>query len=126
MKTTTRVGGDCERKVVKMLKEKLDIDEVEIERAHRTGWKSRNKTRTIVCKLLRFGDKQRIIKKAKELKGTKIYVNEDYCKDTLEYRKELWKEVKQLRADGKIAYLNYRSIVVRDRNPTSRNDADEY
>ena len=77
-----------------MLKERLDIENVEIERAHRAGRKSRNKPRTIVCKLLRFNDKQNILRKAKLLKGTKIFINEDYCLDTVEYRKELWEEVK--------------------------------
>ena len=53
-----------------MLKERLDIENVEIERAHRAGRKSRSKPRTIVCKLLRFKDKQNILRKAKLLKGT--------------------------------------------------------
>ena len=35
-----------------MLKERLDIEIVEIERAHRAGRKIRNKPITIVCKLL--------------------------------------------------------------------------
>ena len=37
-----------------MLKERLDIENVEIERVHRAGRKSRNKPRKIVSKLLRF------------------------------------------------------------------------
>ena len=72
-----------------MLKERLDIENFEIERAHRAGKKSRHQTRTIVCKLLQFKDKQNILRKAKLLKGTKIFINEDYCLDTVEYRKEL-------------------------------------
>ena len=106
---------ECERRVHSMLKERLDIENVEIERAHRGGRKSRSKPRTIVCKLLRFKDKQNILRKAKLLKGTNIFINEDYCQDTVEYRKELWEEVKVLRSQGKIAYLNYRCIVSRDK-----------
>ena len=48
---------ECERRVHLMLKERLDIENVQIERAHRAGRKSRNKPRTIVCKLLQFKDK---------------------------------------------------------------------
>ena len=73
-----------------MLKEQLDIENVEIERAHRAGRKTRNKGRTIVCKLLQFKDKQRILRKAKLLKGTNIFINEGYCQDSVEYRKVLW------------------------------------
>ena len=100
----------------------------DIERAHKAGRKSRNKPRTIVCKLLRFKDKQNILRKAKLLKGTNIFINEDYCQDTVEYRKELWEEVKVLRSQGKIAYLNYRSIVSRDKVPalSSETEISEY
>ena len=85
---------ECERRVHSMLKERLDTENVETEHAYRTGRKSRNKPRTIVCKLLQFKDKQNILRKAKLLKGTNIFINEDYCQDTVEYRKELWEEVK--------------------------------
>ena len=51
---------ECERRVHSMLKERLDIENVERERAHRAGRKDRNKPRTIVCKLLRFKNKQKI------------------------------------------------------------------
>ena len=118
----------CERKVHSVLKEWLDIENMEIERAHRAGRKSRDKPRTIVCKLLRFKYKQNILRKAKLLKETNIFINEDYCQDTVECRKELWEKVKVLRSQGKIAYLNYRSIVSRDKVPalSSENEISEY
>ena len=67
-------------------------------------------------------------RKTKFLKGTNIFINEDYCQDTVEYRKELWEEVKVLRSQGKIAYLNYRSIVSRDKVPalSSETEISEY
>ena len=43
---------ECERGVHLMLKERLDMENVEIERARRAGRKSRNKPRTIVYKIL--------------------------------------------------------------------------
>ena len=39
---------ECERKVHSVLKERLDIENLEIERAHSAGRKSRYKPRTIV------------------------------------------------------------------------------
>ena len=100
-----------------MLKKRLDIENVAIEHAHRAGRKSGSNPRTTVCKLIRFKDKQNILRKAKLLKGTNIFIDEDYCQDTVQYRKELWAEVKVLRSEGKIAYLNYRTIVSRDKVP---------
>ena len=40
-----------------MLKERLEIQNVEIERAERVERKTKNRSRTIVRKLLRFKDK---------------------------------------------------------------------
>ena len=53
---------------------------------------------------------------AKKLNGTNISVDKEFSQETIEYRKELWKEVKQLRREVKIAYLNYRIVVRRERN----------
>ena len=111
-----------------MLKARLDIEIVEIESAHRAGRKSSNRSRTIVCKLLRFKDKQNILRKAKLLQGTNKLINEDFFEDTVDYRKELWEEVKVLQSQGKIAYLNYRSIVSMDKVPvhSSETEISEY
>ena len=53
---------------------------------------------------------------AYKLKGSEIFINEDFSKQTTDLRKELWKEVKQLRSEGKIAYLNYRTVVTKRRD----------
>ena len=118
----------CEEKVQKLIKKKLGLEnEVEIERCHRMKNKNkdqsnnerRSRPRTIVCKLLRFKDKQKIIQNSKKLKNTGIFVYEDFCKDTMDLRKQLWEKVLEHRANNKIAYLNYRSIVVRNHRNVS-------
>ena len=58
------------------------------------GEKAEISREQLFIKSLRFKDKQNILRKAKLLKGTNILINEDYCQDTVEYRKELWEEVK--------------------------------
>ena len=111
----------CEEKVLDIFTNQLGIEKnVQIERAHRTGKKGSKrshektrKSRTIVLKLNSYKDKIEILKESKKLKGTNIYINEDFSAATMNYRKELWKEVQELRQQGKIAYLNYRSIIVK-------------
>ena len=49
---------------------------------------------TIVCILLDYKDKTRILRKGNHLKGTSYYINKDFSKETLALRKDLWKEVK--------------------------------
>lgn len=105
----------CEEDLQNIIKDKLDIDkEIEIDRCHRAGKKQYNRPRTIVCRITNFKDKQLILKNAKKLKNTGIYIYEDFCRDTMELRKQLWEDVLEYRRQNKFAYLNYRSIVVKD------------
>ena len=113
----------CERKVHRLLSEELDLTDVVIERAHRVKAYIHEKknskkfrSRAIVRKLLSLVDKARILKNSHRLKGTTYYLNEDVSKETLAYRKELWEKVKALRKESKVAYLNYKSIAVKERN----------
>ena len=114
----------CETKIKNIFQEKLEIhDDIIIERAHRTKGKTtrnntarKNQPRTIVIKLANYKDKSMILRNVHKLKGSDIFINEDFSKQTTDLRKELWKEVKQLRSEGKIAYLNYRTVVTKRRD----------
>ena len=91
-----------------LFKEKLQLENISVERTHRVGNKEKNNKRTIV-----FKDKIKIISEARKLKGTNISINEDYSKETLEIRKEKWKEVKELRKNGTYAILVYDKAVIK-------------
>ena len=54
-----------------------------------------------------------ILRNVHKLKGSDIFINEDFSKQTTDLRKELWKEVKLLRSEGKIDYLNYCTVVIK-------------
>ena len=95
-----------------LFKEKLQLENISVERAHRVGNKEKNNKRTIVLKLASFKDKLKIISEARKLKGTNISINEDYSKETLEIRKEKWKKVKELRKNGTFAILVYEKVVI--------------
>ena len=96
-----------------LFEEKLQLETIPVERAHRVGKKEMNNKRTIVVKLASFKDKLKIISEARKLKGTNISINEDYSKETLEIRKEKWKEVKELRKNGMYAILVYDKVVTK-------------
>ena len=81
---------ECERKVHRLLSEELDMNDIVIERANRVKVYSHEKknskklrSRAIVCKLLSFVGKARILKNSHRLKGTIYYVNEDFSKEAL-------------------------------------------
>ena len=68
-------------------------------------------------KLLSYKDKVKVLQNCKNITRSHKYINEDFGQVTVQYRKELWKEVKRLREkEDKITYLQYRSIVVKDKN----------
>lgn len=107
----------CENKIKDVIKEKLDIEtDVELDRCHRMGKKRGNRPRTLICRFTKFKDKQCVLSNARKLKGTNIYIYEDFSQDTMELRKSLWEQVLEYRRQGKFAYLNYRSVVVKDNN----------
>ena len=83
--------------------EKLELEnDIIIERALRakkSKYGKKDQYGTIVCKLLGYKDKVKVLQNCKKLKGSLIYMNEDFCQAILQYRKELWKEEKRLREE---------------------------
>ena len=80
----------CERKVHDIVQNELGITtEIEFDRCHRTGKFKRNqsKPRTIVCRLLKFKDKEKILQNSKKFKDTGTFIFEDFCKATMELLK---------------------------------------
>ena len=113
----------CEKKIQNIIVDKLGIEsEVEIDKYHRIGprktktHQNQDRPRTVVCRLNRFKDKQRILSNAKNFKNMVIYIYEDFSKDNMELRKSLCEQVLEYRKQNKFACLNYRSIIVRDHN----------
>ena len=48
----------------------------------------------IVCNLLSVKENKLVMKNAKKLKNTNIFIDEDFCPATMEYRKQLRKKYK--------------------------------
>ena len=90
-----------EEKLRKVIKDKLDIENVVIERAHRVkrnndNNESNDQTRkppTVVAKLIHFKDKQGLLHEAKSRKIRNFYFKEDISRETLTIRKGFWNEV---------------------------------
>ena len=64
----------------------------------------KNQPRAIICCVLNYKDKGNILKNCEKLKRSNIYVNEDFSQETLREKED------------KVAYLNYRLIVVRGKD----------
>ena len=108
----------CESKVQRALSEELYTDNIDTERACRVKAcsnenkkKKKVRPRTVICELPIFVDEARILKKSHPLKGTSYCLNEGFNKETFCYRKDLWKKIEALRREGKVDFLNYKSIL---------------
>ena len=84
LETPGETWEDCEEKLQQVFQEKLGLEcPIEIERAHRTSSRQNNTNngnnlRTIIQNLLRYKDKVKILQKANKLRGTNIFINEDF------------------------------------------------
>lgn len=88
-----------------------------IERAHRTGARPRSgaadgintRPRTIVCRLLDWRQKDDILRAARRIKPSGIFVNE-----TIEKRKRQVDELNAAKRAGKTAYFVLDRLVIKD------------
>ena len=106
-------------KVQELLNNKLDLENVKVDFAHRVNRKqNRSGPRPIIARLMHDSDKDKTMRSSWKLKGSQIYVNEDLSEFTLQKRKDQMTEMKNARQAGKIAYFKKEKLVIKDRKPT--------
>ena len=80
--------NDTEEVLKDFLFEHLGLQNIKIERAHRTGGKKEDTSRTIVANFSNCKTREMILKNGRKLKDTGCYINKDFSKETVEIRKE--------------------------------------
>lgn len=105
-------GAESEEKVRQIFAEKLKLSGMEFERIHRTGNSNGDRVRPIVARFVSYKDKVRVMECAKNLKGTNVYINEDYPEEVRQKRKELIPAMKAARERGEIAFLRYDKLII--------------
>ena len=93
---------DCRGKIYDLLRTKFPLqlhvlDSMKIVRCHRKGKFIPGRTRPIIIKFHFFGDRQLILNNSGALRGTGIYINEDFSAETEASRKTLYPIVKAAR-----------------------------
>lgn len=89
------------------IRENEDIDEM-----RRIGRYKINETRPIKVSLIKKDTKTKILRNAKHLKGTDIWIDEDYPKQIQEERKALLPQLKEARAKGHRAVMKYNRLII--------------
>lgn len=101
--------------VAKLFQQKLQLPPIALERAHRIGTSGRAQPRTVIARFEKFQDREAVVRNAKKLKGTGIYVNEDLCPASQEIVRNQLPALKQARSEGKIAFFKYTKLVIKER-----------
>lgn len=70
-----------------------------------------NRPRPIIVKFSSNAERQSVLQNAKKLKGTNVYIKEDFCEGTLKKRRELLPELKAAREQGFYAFLSHDRLV---------------
>lgn len=97
--------------------EKLQLPSAPIEQARRVGGLNRphNKPRTIVVRLEKVSDRDNILRNARKLKGSGIYINEDLSAESMEEKMRLMPQYREARAAGKIAFFRQSRLIIKER-----------
>ena len=114
-----------EAKIKELIKEKLGIEHVEIEHANRIGKEERDdplQKRVIIAKFLNYKDKEKVLREYSSCKlwEESLHINEDFSEETMEIRKELFKQAKELKKKRKLANVMHNRLISLDakQNPS--------
>ena len=102
----TTENEDCLQYVENMLRDKFNMGDVIVERAHRAGRSAQGKSPHILVKLLSFRDKMKVMKSARSvLKGTRSFILDDLTKQDLAEKTKWSDRVQELyRNDIKLTF----------------------
>ncbi|KAH9645453.1 hypothetical protein HF086_008799 [Spodoptera exigua] len=116
--------GKTERELVDYIKDTIEesgvqMNSQEISNIYRIGKQAENKNRPVVVSLTTQWKKHLILQNKSKF-PSKIYVKEDYSKETLEKRKQLMSQLEEEKKKGNIAYLKHDKLIVKKPGDNSR------
>ncbi|XP_013174261.1 PREDICTED: uncharacterized protein LOC106122718 [Papilio xuthus] len=109
--------SDLFQKITYTLKNESNVhlQESEVNKIRRLGkQKVSSKPRPVLCVLINKWKKDEILKGRKNLKT--IYISEDYTKEVLEKRKALIPRLQEEKRKGKVAFIKYDQLIVKESN----------
>lgn len=86
--------------------------ERDLEDYTRLGKYREDGTRPILVKLNKYNKKIEVLKQAKNLKNSEIWINEDFTKEVQEERRKLVPIMKEARRKGQKAILRYDKLII--------------
>ena len=119
---------DCETKIIDILTKNLEItNDIKFEKVYRMGPYTPGRMRPIIAKFSFYKDRENVWAKRTKLKGSKIWISEDYPTEIAEARRQLYpilrhaldlKNTKDYKGGIKTVSLNLDKLVL-NRRPYS-------
>lgn len=101
-------------KVKTFLQNKLGVQMEGVNKAYRMGRYSQQRKyhRIIMVKCQNENFKKNVLQMKGKLKGSQIYIEEDYSKEVREVRRKLFEKAVLERKEGKIAYVKFNKLII--------------
>lgn len=103
--------NDCAKKIIHVVQNEMKLEHItenDIERAHRLG--NRRGKRPIIVKFHNFQAKNEVLGCRASLKGSNIFINEDFSRKVRQEREVLISEMKKAREKGITATVSYNKL----------------
>ena len=78
-----------------------------------------NRHRLIIVRFTRFCDREATMRNISKLQCSHIYVNEDLYRASQEIKNAQLPQLKQAKAEGKIAYFRHTNLIAKDRKTST-------
>ena len=106
-------GQDCEELVCEMLTDKLELGEnVQFDRVHRLNAKPNS---PIVARCTFYKDKERVMKEKRKLKGSDVFIGDDFSLKVREVRRKLIPHLKAAKNEKKRATMIFDHLLIEGR-----------
>ena len=102
-------GEECEAVLKEMIVDKLELGEVEFDRVHRLNSKPNS---PVIARCTFFKDKVKILKAKGKLRGSQVFIGEDFSLRVRDLRRKPTPHLKKARAENKKATMVYDHLVV--------------
>ena len=99
----------------KLLINKLQLPNIELERTHRVGQRNDHQHRPIVARFKWYGDKEAFMRSVAKLRGTRIFINKNLCPASQATRGAQLPALKQAVSEGKVAYFRHTKLIIMER-----------
>ena len=102
-------------KVNKLLKDKPQLPDIQLERVHRVRQRNDHHSRPIIARFTRYGDREVVMRNVTKLRGMRIYFYKDLCQALQAIRKAQLPMLKQATSEGKVTYFRHMKLNLKEK-----------